>query len=52
MDNEEAYVYMVKARNAMLFAAPFFGSLVMNLRLVEENSGGGFGTAATDGKNL
>lgn len=52
MIDEKAHVSMVRARNAMLFTQPFFGSLVMNLWLEENTSMPGFSTAATDGKKL
>lgn len=44
---------MTKARTKMLLMQPFFGHLVMNLKLVEtKNSMNGFNTAATDGYHI
>lgn len=50
--NENAYVHMVKARNAMLFSLPFFGSLTMNLKLTELSENDRCKTAATDGRRM
>lgn len=48
----DALNLMIKSRSRMLLLQPFFGHLVMNLRLVEVQNESIFNTAATDGKNI
>ena len=49
----DAKLLMTKARTKLLLDHPFFGHLVMSMRLIEAvNVGTTFNTAATDGKNI